>query len=86
MGLLDRIQDQSSVLVDSNAKDSDDTQVKVDPYAKQKNMIHSRVIDKLNRQGKSDVDRVEMLQLLEETIAEDVFDIPRMERPKMAIE
>ncbi|HAH19184.1 CpaF family protein [uncultured Eubacterium sp.] len=86
MGLLDRIQDQSSVLVDPNAKDSDETQVKVDPYAKQKNMIHSRVIDKLNRQGKSDVDRVEMLQLLEETIAEDVFDIPRMERPKMAIE
>ncbi|SKA66157.1 pilus assembly protein CpaF [Eubacterium uniforme] len=86
MGLLDRIQDQSSVLVDSNANDSDETQVKVDPYAKQKNMIHSRVIDKLNRQGKSDVDRVEMLQLLEETIAEDVFDIPRMERPKMAIE
>ncbi|MCR5629257.1 CpaF family protein [Eubacterium sp.] len=86
MGLLDRIQDQSNVLVDPNAKDSDETQVKVDPYAKQKNMIHSRVIDKLNRQGKSDVDRVEMLQLLEETIAEDVFDIPRMERPKMAIE
>lgn len=86
MGLLDRIQDQSSVLVDPNAKDSDDTQTRVDPFAKQKNMIHARVIDKLNRQGKSDVDRVEMLQLLEETIAEDVFDIPRMERPKMAIE
>ena len=86
MGLLDRIQDQSSVLVDSNDKDSDDSSAKIDPFAKQKNMIHARVIDKLNRQGKSDVDRVEMLQLLEETIAEDVFDIPRMERPKMAIE
>ena len=86
MGLLDRIQDQSSVIVDPNAKDSDDSQTRVDPFAKQKNMIHARVIDKLNRQGKSDVDRVEMLQLLEETIAEDVFDIPRMERPKMAIE
>lgn len=86
MGLLDRIQDQSSVLVDPNDKDSDDSSAKIDPFAKQKNMIHARVIDKLNRQGKSDVDRVEMLQLLEETIAEDVFDIPRMERPKMAIE
>lgn len=86
MGLLDRIQDQSSVLVDPNAKDTEDGSAKVDPYAKQKNMIHARVIDKLNRQGKSDVDRVEMLQLLEETIAEDVFDIPRMERPKMAVE
>ena len=86
MGLLDRIQDQSSVIVDPNAKDSEDSQTRVDPFAKQKNMIHARVIDKLNRQGKSDVDRVEMLQLLEETIAEDVFDIPRMERPKMAIE
>jgi len=86
MGLLDRIQDQTSALVDPNAKDAEDGQAKVDPYAKQKNMIHARVIDKLNRQGKSDVDRVEMLQLLEETIAEDVFDIPRMERPKMAIE
>jgi pilus assembly protein CpaF len=86
MGLLDRIQDQSSVLVDPNAKDAEDGSAKVDPYAKQKNMIHARVIDKLNRQGKSDVDRVEMLQLLEETIAEDVFDIPRMERPKMAVE
>lgn len=86
MGLLDRIQDQSSVLVDPNDKDAEDSGAKIDPFAKQKNMIHARVIDKLNRQGKSDVDRVEMLQLLEETIAEDVFDIPRMERPKMAIE
>jgi len=90
MGLLDRIQDQSAAAAGLEGGGEGNqveevTQV-IDPYATQKNLIHTRVIDKLNRQGKSEVDRAEMLTLLEETIAEDQFGIPRPERAKIAIE
>ncbi|MBE5958787.1 MAG: CpaF family protein [Lachnospiraceae bacterium] len=67
----------------SNSGSNED---KADPYEAVKRRIHMRVIETLNKQNVSVVDKNEMQALLDETVNDDEFNIPRPERRRIALE
>ncbi|MCR5835855.1 MAG: CpaF family protein [Lachnospiraceae bacterium] len=58
----------------------------VDPYEGVKKKIHLRVIETLNKQNISIVDKAEMQALLDNTVNDEEFNIPRPERRRIALE
>jgi len=97
MGLMDRMQQKSaeegnttqpSLAVQQAQQEQQEAQQlsKADPFDLVKKKIHIRVIEILNKQGTAIVDKTEMLKLLEETVADDEFAIPRPERRRVTQE
>lgn len=96
MGLLDRMEQkkqEESVaegavadLAMSQVPEKQAVERKIDPYDGVKKRIHLRVIEILNKQNTAIVDRTEMQALLDKTVNDDEFNIPRPERRRIAIE
>ena len=95
MGLLDRIDGQKKL----QAQKSDavtDAEVTVeskaseetveDPYLEIKRLIHSAIIDEMNRNGKMITDRDAMYKIVDDKVNDDEFMIPRIDREKVANE
>lgn len=84
MGLLDRIESQKK----QQLKDAPEEVVEkiADPYATVKQRIHNEIIEKLNKQDQSTVSREVMMQLITEATDNEEYLIPRIDRPKVAIE
>jgi pilus assembly protein CpaF len=84
MGLLDRMENQKK----QQLKDAPEEVVEKisDPYATVKQRIHNEIIDKLNKQAQTSVSREIMMQLITEATDNEEYMIPRIDRPKVAIE
>ena len=102
MGLLERmeqkkaeegtgqdIKSEESESVLSSIRESNNPTVseeKIDPYETVKRRIHLRVIEILNKQNTAVVDKAEMQALLDSTVNDEEFDVPRTERRRIALE
>lgn len=96
MGLLDRMEQKkqeesvaegvSTELSMSQTSEKSTVERKFDPYDGVKKKIHLRVIEILNKQNTAIVDKAEMQALLDKTVDDDEFNIPRPERRRIAIE
>jgi pilus assembly protein CpaF len=73
----------------ASAKSASTTQTStdaIDPYESVKKRIHLRVIETLNKQNISIVDKAEMQALLDNAVNDEEFNIPRPERRRIALE
>lgn len=94
MGLLERMEQKKAEEKGFNEKSGEQTKeteknavVKtIDPYENVKKRIHLRVIEVLNKQNVAFVDKAEMQQLLENTVNDDEFNVPRQERRRIVME
>lgn len=97
MGLLDRMEqmktDEAVANTDSVAdipaaveSDKQPVDRKSDPYEAVKKQIHNRIIEVINKKNSAVVDKAEMQLLLEKTVNEEEFEIPRPERRRIAME
>lgn len=94
MGLLERMEQRKAEegsfdeKADSQGQEAENSTVekKIDPYENVKKRIHLRVIEVLNKQNTAVVDKAEMLQLLENTVNDDEFNVPRQERRRIVME
>ncbi|MGN0383439.1 MAG: CpaF family protein [Eubacterium sp.] len=90
MGLLDHIQETRAEMTGGTTASETAAETKQmvqqDPYARTKKLIHSKIVAKLNRQGKGNVTRDEMKKLLQESVDSEEFAIPRSDRPKIVTE
>ncbi len=95
MGLLDRIDGQKK-LQNQKPETVSETEERVeakiaeepveDPYLEVKRLIHSAIIDEMNKSGKTITDRELMYKIVDDKVNEDEFLIPRMDREKVATE
>lgn len=58
----------------------------IDPYATQKQRIHTDIIERLNKEGKGSLEREKMLQLIDSYVNNDDYGIPRVDRAKVTKE
>ena len=94
MGLLERMEQKKA---EDNGETADDSKAKaeaaaeaaikkIDPFEDVKKKIHARVIETLNRQNSVVVDKAQMQLLLDQTVNDEEFNIPRPERRRIAME
>ena len=96
MGLLERMEQKKveeatgETPADSKARADAEAAAaaikKIDPYEGVKKQIHARVIESLNKQNSVVVDKAEMQLLLDKTVNDEEFNIPRPERRRIAME
>lgn len=95
MGLLDRIDGQKKLQTqktDTVSETEEKVEIKIaeeiveDPYLEVKRLIHSAIIDEMNRSGKTITDRDLMYKIVDDKVNDDEFLIPRMDREKVATE
>lgn len=94
MGLLERMEQKKAEesgfenKPDAQTRDAEKnaTDRKIDPYEGVKRRIHTRVIEVLNKQNTAFVDKAGMLQLLEDTVNDEEFNVPRPERRRIVVE
>ena len=96
MGLLDRMEQMKSEeavtstetpeVVPAAEPEKSAVERKTDPYEAVKKQIHTRVIEVINKKSSAVVDKAEMQLLLERTVNEEEFNIPRPERRRIAME
>ncbi len=95
MGLLDRIDGQKklqNLKPDTVSETEEKVEIKIaeeiveDPYLEVKRLIHSAIIDEMNRSGKTITDRDLMYKIVDDKVNDDEFLIPRMDREKVATE
>lgn len=94
MGLLDRIDGQKKLQQaaaeaqpeEIKAAAVEAEEIKDDPYLEVKRLIHSAIIEEMNRSGQVITDREAMYKIVDDKVNEDEFMIPRIDREKVATE
>ena len=91
MGLFDRIDGQKKLQAQAEAQPEvkEEAQVRAeefveDPYLEVKRLIHTSIIDEMNKSGKTITDRDVMYRLVDDKVNDDEFMVPRIDREKVA--
>ena len=91
MGLFDRIDGQKKLQAQAEAQPEvkEEAQVRSeeiveDPYLEVKRLIHTAIIDEMNKSGKTITDRDVMYKLVDDKVNDDEFMVPRIDREKVA--
>lgn len=82
MSLLNRMESQKSTAMAGGP--TDDADKGLDPYLAVKQKIHRDIIDRVNKQGKTNVDRETMRRFTNEAVHDEENFIPRLDRVRVA--